>query len=136
MRNCQVCNHHHNNPSTCEMDETHVGRKDSACSFWELSDSKHDRMEREDRAFHERVRQGYLEIARCHTERVCVIDGRTGATQVAGAIWKAVAEMAGRRSPIVVVGCMSVTSREPQRFASPQLGSSSSTRDASAPKGG
>ena len=49
MRNCQVCCNHKNNPSRCiDADEGGpVGRKDSACRFFCLSDAKHDRMERE-----------------------------------------------------------------------------------------
>lgn len=33
-----------------------------------------DRLEREDRAFHERVREGYLRLAERHSDRVVVID--------------------------------------------------------------
>jgi dTMP kinase len=41
----------------------------------------HDRMEREDDAFHRRVREGYLEIAR-HDERVVLIDGERAPEEV------------------------------------------------------
>jgi dTMP kinase len=41
----------------------------------------HDRMEREDEAFHRRVREGYLEIA-SHDERVVLIDGERTPEQV------------------------------------------------------
>ena len=35
---------------------------------------KKDRLEREDRSFHERVREGYLRLARRHADRVVVVD--------------------------------------------------------------
>ncbi len=38
--------------------------------------AREDRFEREEAAFHERVRNGFLEIARREAERVRVIDGR------------------------------------------------------------
>lgn len=44
----------------------------------------HDRLEREDDAFHRRVREGYLEIAR-HDERVVAIDGERPAEEVTDA---------------------------------------------------
>lgn len=44
----------------------------------------HDRFEREDDAFHRRVREGYLEIAR-HDERVVAIDGERPPEEVADA---------------------------------------------------
>jgi dTMP kinase len=41
----------------------------------------HDRLEREDEAFHRRVREGYLELAR-HDERVVLIDGERSPEEV------------------------------------------------------
>lgn len=46
--------------------------------------NSHDRLEREDDAFHRRVREGYLEIAR-HEERVVAIDGERAPEEVADA---------------------------------------------------
>jgi dTMP kinase len=45
------------------------------------------RMEREDAAFHARVRAGYLEQARKYPERFAVIDASADMDQVAGQIW-------------------------------------------------
>jgi dTMP kinase len=41
-----------------------------------------DRMEREDDAFHERVRQGYLEVAKLYPERIRVLDGTVSASEL------------------------------------------------------
>ena len=54
-----------------------------------------DRIEQEKRDFHERVRNGYLEIARREPERVAVVDGTPAAEDVHGTI---VAEMHTRMS--------------------------------------
>lgn len=47
-----------------------------------------DRFEREDTAFHERVRQGYLALAERDPERIHVVDGGREAEVVAGDIWR------------------------------------------------
>jgi dTMP kinase len=49
-----------------------------------------DRLESEDIGFHERVRQGYLDLAQKYPERIKVIDGRGTIEQVSAAIKKAV----------------------------------------------
>ena len=49
-----------------------------------------DRMEREARAFHERVRAGYLELARRWPERFRVVDAGLPADDVEARIWSAV----------------------------------------------
>ena len=46
-----------------------------------------DRIEREERAFHERVREGYLELARRWPERFVVIDAGRDEDKVAKDIW-------------------------------------------------
>jgi dTMP kinase len=55
-----------------------------------------DRMEREARAFHERVRAGYLEMARRWPERFRVLDARAGADAVAAQVWNEVELVLGR----------------------------------------
>ena len=54
-------------------------------------DSGEDRYERMDMAFHERLRQGFLEIARQEPERCIVIDASADATSVHAAIAAAIA---------------------------------------------
>jgi dTMP kinase len=49
-----------------------------------------DRYERMDRGFHERLRQGFLEIAKGAPERCVVIDATADADAVAAAVWAAV----------------------------------------------
>jgi dTMP kinase len=44
--------------------------------------SSEDRFEREEIEFHERVREGFLELARLEPERFCVIDATRPATEV------------------------------------------------------
>ena len=51
----------------------------------------HDRFEREDRAFHERVRAGYLELARRWPDRFRILDAAADEADVAGRVWQAVA---------------------------------------------
>jgi dTMP kinase len=52
----------------------------------------HDRMERERLEFHERVRKGYLELARRWPERFRVVDGGRAADVVEEEAWKFVQE--------------------------------------------
>lgn len=47
-----------------------------------------DRLEAAGRAFHERVRAAYLEIARSEPSRVCLIDGARPVEAVAADIWR------------------------------------------------
>ncbi|MDZ4198464.1 MAG: dTMP kinase [Kiritimatiellia bacterium] len=54
-----------------------------------------DRMEREERAFHERVREGYLALAKKWPQRIRVIDASKDPDDVFGAIWREI-ENAGR----------------------------------------
>ncbi|MBE0476611.1 MAG: dTMP kinase [Coriobacteriia bacterium] len=50
-----------------------------------------DRLEAEDVAFHERVREGFLRIAAEKAERVVVVDGTPGVAEVAAAVRRVVA---------------------------------------------
>ncbi len=56
-----------------------------------------DRYERMDRAFHERVRAGFLEIARLEPDRCAVIDGSEEPDRVAAEVSRVVAERLGER---------------------------------------
>jgi len=55
-----------------------------------------DRMEGGGREFFERVRQGYMAIARAHPERVVVVDGRRSIGLIAEEILRAVEERQGQ----------------------------------------
>lgn len=59
-----------------------------------------DRMEQEVRAFHERVREGFLSLAQNEPHRIKTIDARGSVTAVQRAITEAVAEiLRGREGP-------------------------------------
>lgn len=53
-------------------------------------DEGHDRFEREDAAFHQRVRDGYLELAARWPERFEVIDGVGEVDDVSAVVWERV----------------------------------------------
>ncbi|MFO7952837.1 MAG: dTMP kinase [Bacillota bacterium] len=57
-----------------------------------------DRMERNDLYYHERVRSGYLEIARQEPQRVVLIDAVAGAEIQGQIIWQHVSNFLGRLS--------------------------------------
>ena len=50
------------------------------------------RFEAEEIEFHERVRGGYLELARCEPRRFRVVDGSDAADEVARRVWNAMAD--------------------------------------------
>ncbi len=54
---------------------------------------KHDRFEQEAVAFHNRVRQGYLELARSEPERWLVIDASQPKETIAAVIWQRVRQL-------------------------------------------
>ena len=56
-----------------------------------------DRMEEADRAFFERVSQGYLAIAAAEPQRVRSIDGTGSVEQVQSAIWRTIAPLVATR---------------------------------------
>ncbi len=55
------------------------------------SNGNHDRIESESLAFHERLRQGYLELAAAEPQRFAVIDATQPLATVAAQVWQAVA---------------------------------------------
>lgn len=52
-----------------------------------------DRMENESLTFHERVRQGYLDLAQREPQRVKVVDGNQTLDAIAGQIWQLVRQV-------------------------------------------
>ena len=52
-----------------------------------------DRIEREERAFHERVRQGYLELAKRWPERIRLLDGSLNQDALEVQIWEIVSRV-------------------------------------------
>ncbi len=52
-----------------------------------------DRMEREDREFHRRVREGYLTLARAEPARFRVINAALGEEEVAARVWEALSDV-------------------------------------------
>jgi dTMP kinase len=57
-----------------------------------------DRFEESDRAFFERVEQGYRAVAIAEPHRVKVVDATKSVEQVAAAIWQQVAPLIGRHA--------------------------------------
>lgn len=60
-------------------------------------DSRKDRFEKEELAFHEQVRQGYLQLARGEPRRFLVLDALAPKNIVAGIIWDKVKRLAKNR---------------------------------------
>lgn len=58
----------------------------------------HDRIEQEAAAFHEAVRQGFLALAAAEPERIKVVDGAGGITEIHQAVLAVVDEFLNRRS--------------------------------------
>ncbi|MFC1864905.1 dTMP kinase [Chloroflexota bacterium] len=54
---------------------------------------RHDRLEREDIAFHRRVREGYLKIAADDPERCLVVDASQPKEKIRGIIWQRVSQL-------------------------------------------
>ena len=59
-----------------------------------MDDESSRRFEDEPLSFHERVRKGYLDLARSEPDRWTVIDGMADPDEVARAIWSVVQDMA------------------------------------------
>ncbi|MDD5557471.1 MAG: dTMP kinase [bacterium] len=64
----------------------------------EAKSGEGDRLEKEDIGFHERVRQGYLDLARTFPERIKVIDGSGSIEEVSAAIREVVDTVLARLS--------------------------------------
>ena len=64
--------------------------------------NKTDRIELEDIAFHRRVREGYLAIAKADTDRVSIVDAALSAAEVHARVWEIVKERLTKKSN---VGC-------------------------------
>ncbi|MBM3581512.1 MAG: dTMP kinase [Alphaproteobacteria bacterium] len=77
--------------SSCEGTPDGVTRasKDAPLSG-RYGDSHENRYERMDGGFHERMRQGFLEIARAEPARCVVVDANRDADSVAADVWRAV----------------------------------------------
>jgi dTMP kinase len=59
---------------------------------------KQDRFEREEIAFHRRVREGYLTLAREEPGRWLILDAAQPKNKISGAVWQKVSQMlAGKR---------------------------------------
>ena len=58
-------------------------------------DRKHDRFEQESITFHQKVREGYLELAAGEPERWLVVDGTQSKEKVAEIIWEKVSQLIG-----------------------------------------
>lgn len=63
----------------------------------EKAGTRHDRIEREHRSFHERVRAGYRELAARFSERFVVVDASRPVDEVARDVWQTVVD----RLPLV-----------------------------------
>ena len=57
----------------------------------ERTSSQETRIDEESRAFHERVRDGYLELAKLHSERFIIVDGAPRIGAVAQQVWERIA---------------------------------------------
>ena len=55
--------------------------------------NKPDRFEQEDIAFHQRVRQGYLELAKAEPDRWLVVDAAQSKEEIAEIIWQKVSQL-------------------------------------------
>jgi dTMP kinase len=61
--------------------------------FSRNKDKKHDRFETENLSFHQRVRQGYLKLAKAEPKRWLVIDATKSKKEIAGIIWQRVSKL-------------------------------------------
>ncbi len=59
--------------------------------------NKPDRFEQEDIAFHRRVRQGYLELAKAEPDRWLVVDAAQSKDKIAEIIWQKVSQLLSKK---------------------------------------
>ncbi len=59
--------------------------------------NKPDRFEQEDTAFHRRVRQGYLELAKAEPDRWLVVDAAQSKDKIAEIIWQKVSQLLSKK---------------------------------------
>ena len=67
--------------------------------FNRLADRRLDRFEREQDNFHQRVRQGYLELAKQHPERWLILDSEQPRKHLSERVWGKVSEQLRRNAP-------------------------------------
>ena len=60
-------------------------------------DKKPDRFEREDVAFHQKVREGYLKLAKEEPQRWLVVDASQPKEKVAQVIWEKVSQLLAKQ---------------------------------------
>ena len=65
--------------------------------FARKTKKRQDRFEREDIAFHQRVREGYLKLAASEPERWLVIDASQSRKKIAEIIWRKVSQLLAQR---------------------------------------
>ncbi len=65
--------------------------------FARKGDSKPDRFEQEDIAFHQRVREGYLKLAANEPERWLVVDANQSKAKIAEIIWQRVSRLLSKK---------------------------------------
>jgi len=70
----------------------------SEIGFTRKNNVRQDRFEKEDTAFHEKVRQGYLELAAKEPERWLVIDASQSKEIIADIIWQKVSQLLHREA--------------------------------------
>ena len=68
--------------------------------FTRIKNKKTDRFEKESRAFHMRVREGYLKLAAAEPERWLVIDATKSREEIASIIWQKVVPMLQRKKGV------------------------------------
>jgi len=66
--------------------------------FARKKSDEYDRFEREEITFHEKIRQGYLELATEEPQRWLVIDATQSKEEIANIIWQKVSQLLPRRS--------------------------------------
>lgn len=66
--------------------------------FTRKKSDKYDRFEREEMTFHQKIRQGYLELASAEPQRWFVVDAAQDKAKIADIIWQRVSKLLPRRT--------------------------------------